>query len=151
MSAAGLVIPNNLPDKGVVDCKHVGELGSALEYLSCYLYRDVISETNIVANRDGKVMFRYVEGGMGMTQYHTLKGEAFLWLVLQHVLPKGFRRVRDYVLLRRDAKKLLLLVQLVLQVVIDASTPRQRPVFSCLKCRSPMQIPGFFKPAWQSG
>jgi hypothetical protein len=35
-------------------------------------------------------------------------GEDFLWLVLQHVLPKGFRRVRDYGFLHGNAKKLLI-------------------------------------------
>jgi hypothetical protein len=151
MSTAGLVIPNNLPDKWGVDCKHVGKGAPALEYLSRYLYRGVISENNIVANRDGRVTFQYVQSGTGKTLYRTLKGEDFLWLVLQHVLPKGFRRVRDYGFLHGNAKKLLSLVQLVLQVVIEASTPRQRPVFSCPKCRSPMQILGFSRPAWQSG
>jgi hypothetical protein len=151
MNEAGLSIPGNLPDKWVVNCKPVGKGKPALEYLSLYLYRGVISEKNIVANQDGKVTFKYVEGGTGKTQYRTLKGEDFLWLVLQHVLPKGFRRVRDYGFLQGNAKKLLSLVQLVLQVVIAASTPRPRPVFTCPKCQSPMQILGFIRPAWQSG
>ncbi len=34
--------------------------------------------------------------------------EDFLFLILQHVLPKGFRRVRDYGFLRSNAKRLLL-------------------------------------------
>jgi len=37
---------------------------------------------------------------------------------IQHVLPKGFRRVRDYGFLHGNAKKLLFLVQLILHVVI---------------------------------
>jgi hypothetical protein len=151
VKAASLVIPNNLPDKWIVDCKHVGEGQPALKYLSQYLYRGVISEKNIVANRDGKVTFKYVEGGTGKTQTRTLKGEDFLWLVLQHVLPTGFRRVRDYGFLHGNAKKLLSRVQLALQVVIDAATPRPRPVFKCPTCQSLMQILGFIKPAWQSG
>src|SRR5450756_984077 len=50
------------------------------------------------------------------------KAGVFLWLVLQHVLPKGFRRVRDYGFLHGNAKKLLSLVQMVLQVLIEACT-----------------------------
>jgi hypothetical protein len=151
LKAAGLAIPNNLPDKWVVDCEHVGKGKPALEYLSRYLYRGVISENNIVANQDGKVTFKYIEGKTGKTRYRTLSGEDFVWLVLQHVLPKGFRRVRDYGFLHGNAKRLLSLVQLVLQVVIAASSPRPRPVFKCPKCQSPMQILGFIRPAWQSG
>lgn len=122
-----------------------------MEYLSVYLYRGVIGDKNIVANRDGKVTFKYVEGGTGKTRSRTLKGEDFLWLVLQHVLPKGFRRIRDYGCLHGNAKKLLSVVQLMLRVVIEASAPRPRPVFKCPKCQSPMHILGFIRPAWQSG
>ena len=151
MTTAGLAIPSNLPDKWVVDCRHVGKGQPALEYLSRYLYRGVISENNIIANQDGKVTFEYIEGKTAKTRYRTLRGEEFMWLVLQHVLPKGLRRVRDYGFLHGNAKKLLSLVQLVLQVVIEARSPRPRPVFKCPKCQSPMQVLEFVSPAWKSG
>jgi Putative transposase len=51
--------------------------------------------------------------------YGTKTGEDFLHLILQHVLPKGLRRVRDYGFLHGNAKKLLSLVQLILHVVIE--------------------------------
>ena len=151
IKAAGLSIPAQLPKQWVADCKPVGKGEPALEYLSRYLYRGVISENNIVANHDGKVTFRYLESKTGKTQYRTLKGEDFLWLVLQHVLPRGFRRVRDYGFLHGNAKRLLSLVQLVLRVVIEVHTPRPRPVFKCPKCHAQMHITGFVRPAWQSG
>jgi hypothetical protein len=151
LNEAGLATPRNLPEKWVVDCAHVGKGQPALKYLSRYLYRGVISEDNIVSNQDGQVTFKYIEGRTGETQYRTLKGEDFLWLVLQHILPKGFRRVRDYGFLHGNAKKLLSLVQLVLKVVIEGATPRPRPVFTCPKCQSPMVVVAFLRPAWQSG
>jgi len=151
MKTAGLCIPHDLPDKWVVDCKHVGKGKPALKYLSRYLYRGVISEKNIVASQEGHVTFKYVEGKTGKTQTRTLKGEDFLWLVLQHVLPRGFRRVRDYGFLHGNAKKILSLIQLVLHVIIERTTPRPRPEFKCPRCQSPMHIMGFIKPAWRSG
>jgi hypothetical protein len=151
IKAAGLSIPAHLPAQWITDCKHVGKGKPALQYLSRYLYRGVISENNITANRDGKVTFRYLESRTGKTLHRTLKSEDFLWLVLQHVLPRGFRRVRDYGFLHGNAKKRLSLVQFVLRVVIEARTPRPRPVFKCPKCQSPMRILGFVRPAWQSG
>jgi len=81
----------------------------------------------------------------------TLRSEDFLWLVLQHVLPKGFRRVRDYGFLHGNARKLLILIQLTLKVMITARPIRPRPVFICVKCQSPMRILGFIRPAWPSG
>jgi hypothetical protein len=148
---AGLARPNSLPRKWVVDCTHVGKGLSALKYLSRYLYRGVIAENNIVANQNGKVTFKYVHSRTGETCYRTLKGEDFVWLVLQHVLPKGFRRVRDYGFLHGNAKKLLSLVQMVLQVLIESCAPRLRPVFKCPKCQTPMQIIAFRPPVWASG
>ena len=122
-----------------------------LKYLSRYLYRGVIGENNIVSNQDGNITFKYVESRTGKTLHRTIKGQDFIWLVLQHVLPKGFRRVRDYGFLHGKAKKLLALVQLVLQVLIQACAPRPRPVFKCPKCQAPMQIMAFTRPAWASG
>ena len=151
IKAAGLALPARLPDRWVVDCTHVGQGQPALKYLSRYLYRGVISEKNIIANQNGKVTFKYVDSKTGQTRYRTLKGEDFLWLVLQHVLPKGFRRVRDYGFLHGNARKLLVLIQLTLKVMITTRPSRPRPVFSCPRCRSPMHILGFIRPAWASG
>ena len=132
MNEAGLAIPRKLAKKWVVDCTHVGKGKPALKYLSRYLYRGVINENHIVANQDQHVTFQYTESRTGKTRYRTLKGEDFLWLVLQHVLPKGFRRVRDYGFLHGNAKKLLNRVQLILQVLIDVCTQRMRPDLSVL-------------------
>ena len=151
LNAAKLPIPAGMPSKWVVDCKQVGSGKPALEYLSRYLYRGVISEKNIIANQDGNVTFRYTEGRTGQTKIRTLKGEDFLWLVLLHVLPKGFRRARDYGFLHGNAKKRLLVVQLVLQVVIQPKICKPRPIFKCRKCQSPMCIIAVIRPSRQSG
>jgi hypothetical protein len=151
LNKAGLSAPHSLPQKWVAHCIHVGKGLPALKYLSRYLYRGVILENNIVSNRNGNVTFKYVESRTGNTRYRTLKGEDFLWLVLQHVLPKGFRRVRDYGFLHGNAKKLLSLVQMVLQVLIEARAPRSRPVFKCPKCNAPMKIMAFRGPAQEPG
>jgi hypothetical protein len=151
LNKAELSLPDSLPRKWVVHCAHVGKGLPALKYLSLYLYRGVISENNIVSNKDGNVTFKYVESHTDKIRYRTLKGEEFLWLVLQHVFPKGFRRVRDYGFLHGNAKKLLSLVQLVLQVLIEACTSRPRPVFKCSKCDAPMKIMAFRGPAQEPG
>lgn len=142
----GFSIPPKTPRAWVVICVHVGKGLPALKYLSRYLYRGVISEKNIVANNNGLITFKYIESKTGTTQFRTLKGEDFLNLILQHVLPKGFRRVRDYGFLHPNAKKLLLLVQLILKVIIKAVIQQPRPVFKCPKCQSPMVIVTFRRP-----
>jgi len=151
LNEAGLSIPKRVSKEWVVDCSHVGKGITALKYLSRYLYRGVISEKNIVSNQNGQVTFKYIESKTGNTRYRTLKGEDFLHLIMQHVLPKGFRRVRDYGFLHGNAKKLLFLVQLILHVGIEGIKQRSRPVFKCPCCKSPMVILGFRRPVWESG
>jgi len=151
INKAGLSIPKRVPKEWVVDCSCVGKGITALKYLSRYLYRGVISEKNIISNQNGQVTFKYIESRTGNTRYRTLKGEDFLHLIMQHVLPKGFRRVRDYGFLHGNAKKLLSLVQLILYVVIKVIKQRPRPVFKCPCCKSPMVIMGFRRAAWKPG
>ena len=151
LNEAGFSIPKRVSAEWVVDCTCVGKGITALKYLSRYLYRGVISEKNIVSNQNGQVTFKYIESKTGNTLYRTLKGEDFLHLILQHVLPKGFRRVRDYGFLHGNAKKLLSLVQLILYVVIKGIKQRPRPVFKCPRCQSPMVILGFRRSIWESG
>lgn len=146
-----LPIPKKLPGEWVVDCSRVGKGITALKYLSRYLYRGVVSEKNIVSNHNGRVTFRYTESCTGKIRYRTLNGEDFLFLIIQHVLPKGFRRVRDYGFLHGNAKKLLALVQLVLRVIITGAQQRPRPVFKCPCCKTAMIILGFRQFAWESG
>jgi len=70
----------------------------------------------------------------------TLKGEDFLMLILQHVLPKGFRRIRDYGFLHGNAKKTLKLIQLILYTEVPFETEPEKPVFKCPCCGHKMLI-----------
>ena len=143
MKAEGLVITKKVPRKWIAHCVNVGRGIEALKYLSRYLYRGVISEQNIVSNQNGKVTFKYIDSKAGEIKFRTLPGEEFLHLIVQHVLPKGFRRVRDYGFLHSNAKKLLFLVQLILQVIIKELVPREKPVFKCPCCKASMLIVEF--------
>jgi hypothetical protein len=151
LKMVGFSIPPETPSKWVVDCDRVGKGATVLQYLSRYLYRGVISEKNIIADQNGRVTFKYTESKTGKICHRTLKGEDFVHLILQHVLPKGFRRVRDFGFLHGNAKKLLQLVQLILHVGLNATTHRPRPVFKCPCCKSPMVIMGFRCTAWNPG
>ncbi len=143
ITQAKLSVPHGITKQWVVDCLHVGKGLPALKYLSRYLYRGVISEKNIISNQQGWITFQYTESCTGKTCHRSLKGEDFLWLILQHVLPKGFRRLRDYGFLHANAKKLLSLVQLVLHVIITLTKPKPRPVFKCPLCKASMIIKDF--------
>ena len=138
----GLALPQRLPEKWVVDCKCVGTGEKALVYLGRYLYRGVIQEKDILRCEDGRVSFRYRDAKSGKMQVRTLSGAAFLWLLMQHVLPKGFRRARNFGFLHPNSKRLIALLHLVLKLVPNPlkAWVKPRPPWLCPCCGKAMQI-----------
>lgn len=152
IQVADLALPKAVPATWVAHCAHAGKGLPALKYLSRYLYRGVIGEKQIIADNGQHITFRYRDGKTGDYRTRTMAGEDFLWLLLQHVLPKGFRRVRDYGFLHGNARTLLQLVQKVLGVWGKiAPKPIQRPAFPCLHCGQSLLVTGFRPPKWQPG
>lgn len=141
------------PKKWVVHCKKVGRGLSALQYLSRYLYRGVISNNHIINDDGTHVTFRYKDSETNTFKTRRLRGEAFMALVLQHTLPKGFRRTRDYGFLHGNAKRILKIVQWALQIVVPIAKPIERKKILCQKCQSPMRFTGYIpaQPKYKPG
>jgi hypothetical protein len=137
-----LKLPDDCPSRWVVDCQSVGFGEKALIYLGRYLYRGVIKEKDILFCADGKVTFRYLDSKSKCYQNKTVSGAHFLWLVLQHVLPRGFRRARNYGFLHPNSKTLIRLLTLVFHVdparFMKKNKPRSQLICPC--CGNPMQI-----------
>ena len=142
LEAAGLALPGRYPKDWVVDCKSVGSGEPALIYLGRYLYRGVIQERDIVACGDGQVSFRYRNARTGRMEQRTVSGADFLWLVLQHVLPKGFRRARNFGFLHPNCKRLIALLQVLLKFAPGRTTDwvKARAPILCACCRAVMVI-----------
>ena len=90
--------------KWVVHCQYAGRGKEALSYLSRYIHKTAISATRLLSQDEESVTFSYRESGTGEERTLTLSGEEFLRRFLQHVLPRGFRRVRSYGWLSPAAK-----------------------------------------------
>lgn len=133
LQAAGLRVENT-PEKWIVHCDNVGRGKEALQYLSRYLYRGVISDNNILNDDGDHITFRYHDSKTRQWGTRTLQGEDFIHLILQHVLPKGFRRTRDYGFLHGNAKALLKIVQWVLRVSLPSQKTQTKPSRACIKC-----------------
>lgn len=67
-----------------------------LDYLGRYLFRVAISNSRLEAFHDGNVTFRYRDNRTHLLRRVTLTGVEFLRRFLQHVLPRGFAKVRYY-------------------------------------------------------
>jgi uncharacterized C2H2 Zn-finger protein len=95
----------------VVHCKPVGGGGSALKYLASYVFRVAISNQRILKLSDGRVTFRYKETATGKTKTSSLSALDFMRRFLQHVLPKGFVKVRYYGFFSPGNRQLLAEIQ----------------------------------------
>jgi hypothetical protein len=142
LEAAGLSLPGRHPKDWVVDCKSVGSGEPALVYLGRYLYRGVIRECDIVACQDGQVSFRYRNAKTARMEWRTVSGADFLWLVLQHVLPKGLRRARNFGFLHPNCKRLIALLQVLLKFTPGCTTAwvKERAPILCACCGAAMVI-----------
>jgi hypothetical protein len=56
------------------------------------------------------------------------------------VLPKGFRRARNYGFLHPNSKTLIALLQVVLKVMPSPLWVKPRPPFPCPCCGAPMRV-----------
>ena len=80
----------------VVHCRPVGKGLNAVRYLAPYIFRVAISNRRIVRLAAGKVTFRYRATDTGVLKTCSLPAEEFIRRFLQHVLPRGFVKVRYY-------------------------------------------------------
>jgi len=107
-------------------CKHYGRGNDAvLNYLSRYVFRTAISNARILDMDDTHVTFRWKDRDSDTWRTVRLPCVEFLRRFLQHVLPRGFHKVRYYGLWhssKRDLSSRAWLL-LMLQNPIDASVP----------------------------
>ena len=139
---AGLALPPRYPQTWVVDVRSVGSGEKALLYLGRYLYRGVIQEKDILACEKGQVTFRYRNSKTEQIEYRKLPGEKFLALILQHVLPKGFRRARNFGFLHPNSKRLIALLHHLLGFDPKPALAAIRPCppLKCPCCGAVMKI-----------
>jgi hypothetical protein len=130
------------PKCWVAQCKKVGRGLQALQYLSRYLYRGVISNRHILHDDGTHITFRYKESKTQQWQTRRETGEKFIRLILLHVLPKGFRRARDYGFLHGNAKAQLKIVQWVLRVVLPEKITKIQSLLCCPHCGEAISVVG---------
>ena len=80
----------------VVHCKPVGNGRTALKYLAPYVFRVAISNRRLVKLENDQVTFRNRSSDTGLNKLCTLSAEEFIHRFLQHVLPRGFVKVRYF-------------------------------------------------------
>jgi hypothetical protein len=121
----GVTLPDSAwRSKWCVHCKPApGATDAVLRYVARYVYRGIISNRDILAVTDGHVTFRYKATGTGRWTTMTLHPHEFMRRFLQHVLPRGFHRVRYYGLWSAPCRKKLRRLQLAMGARLPTPEP----------------------------
>ena len=90
------VTPDTWVRDWVVHVQPAGAGHQVLEYLGRYVFRIAITNSRLEQFDQGRVTFRYRDRRDGHTKRRTLPAPQFLARFLQHVLPRGFAKVRHY-------------------------------------------------------
>ena len=136
----GLAVPPRLREEWVVDCKSVGNGHKAIVYLGRYLYRGVIQEKDILRCDGKNVTYRWRDSKTKQISTRTVSGAQFLQLVLQHVLPKGFRRARNFGFLHPNSKRLIALLTLLVFKRPSTTPITPRKQWKCACCGADMVV-----------
>lgn len=94
-----------------VHCRQAGAGEKVLHYLARYVFRIGISNSRLEELEEGQVTFRYRDNQTQQLHHITVPAEEFIGRFLQHVLPKGFVKVRTYGLWSAAQKELLAQIQ----------------------------------------
>ena len=134
----------------VVHCKPAGNGQAAMNYLSAYIFRVAINNHRILKLADGKVTFRFKDTETGKIKYCSPSVEEFIRRFLQHILPRGFVKVRYYGIFSHSYRATLLALHHQLSsapshtLLEDATAQDQNPSESrhpilCPACGQAMQ------------
>lgn len=140
----------------VVHCLPVGSGQAALKYLAPYIYRVAISNRRLILFVDkdslekSLVTFEYRQSDTGQVKRCTLAVEQFIQRFLQHVLPKGFVKVRYFGFFAHNCRATLSLLKNLLanQTLSSASAVQTEaqadipasPKFLCPACGTSMNF-----------
>lgn len=132
----------------VVHSKPVGDGAPALAYLARYVFRVAISNKRILSLAKGIVTFEFQDGQTKQRKICRVPAEEFIRRFLQHVLPKGFIKVRYYGLFAPSKRGLLKKVRALLGARAAAKPSAQsrhdgeprRPSNVCPRCGNVMVL-----------
>lgn len=138
----------------VVHCQPVGDGQRAFRYLAPYIFRVALSNRRLLSFKSDSVTFRYRQTDTGKWRTCKLAALAFLRRFLQHVLPKGFVKVRYYGLFSPNQRNKLKRCQQLLPAEEAATTaeanrtPKQAVPYepTCSDCGSKLRHLRRFEP-----
>lgn len=131
----------------VVHCKAVGDGRHSLKYLGAYVFRVAVSASRIVDYDGQSVRIKYQKVGSAKWRFMTLTVIEFMRRFLQHVLPKGFVKVRHFgfmspnfaVPLQKIRELICTLYELLRKEPVKVKPPPKPKPLKCPQCQAIMQ------------
>jgi hypothetical protein len=142
----GQVPPAAWKAKWVVHCQHAGCGDKVLQYLGRYVFRIAISNSRLERFENGQVTFVYRDNRTQELKHPQLSADEFIRRFLQHILPKGFAKVRSYGLWAANSSHKLQQARRCL--ALDSSPPT---VALHLSPRPPLPVPPAICPRCKTG
>ncbi len=147
-------IPKNVWYKDwVIHCKPVGNGLAVLKYFAPYVFRVAISNRRLIKIDNDQVTFIYKHPKTKQWKPVILHVFEFMRRFLQHVLPKGFKKIRHYGLLSSHYKQVLATLQYKLGTVEaetdeDETTKSAPKIPHCPVCNREMMLVGILPPEY---
>jgi len=128
----------------VVHCKAVGDGRRTIKYLGAYVFRVALSDARIVTYDGQRVTFKYQRVGQSKWRLVTLDAFEFMRRYLQHVLPRGFVKVRHYgfcspnsrISIQRIRELICVLYETLRDLLPEAEPPPRKKPLRCRRCNS---------------
>ena len=125
-----------------VDIKPVQDGRAVLKYLAPYLFRVAISDNRILECTESTVTYTSTPSGTKAQKTHHVEGWKFVRGFLQHVLPKGFRRIRYYGWMASNTRTTLDRVRWLVWLwrgwtywLGSGLAPQPEPRRTCVRCK----------------
>jgi hypothetical protein len=146
MKKAGLldkIDPAVWKQQWVIDSQAVGHGQNSLRYLSRYVFRVAISNNRIKSIENGVIKFGYKDREKKKWKTMALDAMEFIRRFFQHVLPKGFMKIRHYGFLNPNSalsiEKIRELISFIHDIIaLFVEIPEL--AIPGIKCRHPLML-----------
>jgi hypothetical protein len=154
MRNAGLLhlLPSEAWETGWnVNSQPVGTGARSLRYLSSYVFRTAVSNHRILSVDEEHVLFRYTDTKTGDRKTMRLTPFEFIRRFLQHVLPKGFMKIRYYGFMHPSTSMPVKLAVALLESMLAVPPERPKPIETtgippCDRCHGTVRFVRFIPP-----
>ena len=145
--------PSLWKQQWVVDSQAVGKGQNSLRYLSRYVFRVAISNNRIRSIENRVIQFLYKDRQKKTWKTMSLDVMEFIRRFLQHVLPKGFMKIRHYGFLNPNSpfsieqlRELISLIHDVIRDLLPEIPQYKNQEMKCAHCGNPLKLITFLKP-----